>query len=584
MLGPMVRVRLLGPPGIEGDDGGPVALRGHKTWAVLARLVLAERPVPRRELALELFPDAVDPLGALRWCLAGLRKALDAPSALVGDPIDPDLPAHVIVDVTDLIAGHLDPAAPAGELLEGVDPRCGPEFETWLLIARQQVAGQIENDLRTRGVSALARGDHGLALTLAERLVRWAPFDEGGHVLLIRALVEAGRHQAATRHLEAVELRLVQELGVAPSDALRDAARVPIVEVPPGISAATQCATLLDTGRAAVQAGAVDAGVASLRRAVDCAERAGDQRLHAEAALALGTVLVRSVRGRDDEGDVLLEQAALLAGRAGADAIAALARAEQGYLDALAGRRAQAADHLRQARSLTGDDRAVLAAIEAVAGFDIAESGRTDEAVDHYESAVAHAHAAGDGRREAWAVALGAWALLRGGRTDDARGWAREARRCVDALGWTSFSPFVDAVDAELVIVAGPVPGDRPVALERAFAMSCELCDPCWEAVTARALALQAATAGDVDGALRWIAEARVRSQRTTDPWAGLVAHVLLTEAELRHAAGEVAPDAARDALAVAARCGLDGVLPRAVALISGGLAPPVTPAAAAPA
>ena len=43
--------------------------------ALLARVALAERPVGRRELAGQLFGEADDPLGALRWCLADLRRA-----------------------------------------------------------------------------------------------------------------------------------------------------------------------------------------------------------------------------------------------------------------------------------------------------------------------------------------------------------------------------------------------------------------------------------------------------------------------------------------------------------------------------
>ena len=81
------QVRLLGRPRIE-DDGQPCRQpRGFKSWALLARVALAERPVPRRELAAELFSDAEDPLGALRWSLADLRRSLGVPAALRGDPI-----------------------------------------------------------------------------------------------------------------------------------------------------------------------------------------------------------------------------------------------------------------------------------------------------------------------------------------------------------------------------------------------------------------------------------------------------------------------------------------------------------------
>ncbi|MEA2303620.1 MAG: hypothetical protein QOH43_900, partial [Solirubrobacteraceae bacterium] len=63
-------IRLLGKPQIE-RDGVPVQPpRGRKTWALLAYLVLCERPPPRSRVASLLFSEADDPLGALRWSLA----------------------------------------------------------------------------------------------------------------------------------------------------------------------------------------------------------------------------------------------------------------------------------------------------------------------------------------------------------------------------------------------------------------------------------------------------------------------------------------------------------------------------------
>ena len=57
---------------------------------------MTERPLSRRELSAELFPSAVDPLGALRWCLAGLRRALGSAEAFAGDPVVPALSGDVL--------------------------------------------------------------------------------------------------------------------------------------------------------------------------------------------------------------------------------------------------------------------------------------------------------------------------------------------------------------------------------------------------------------------------------------------------------------------------------------------------------
>src|SRR5664279_3692011 len=54
----MLTIRLLGAPGIE-RDGLPLrSPRGRKSWALLAYLLLAERPPNRRYLAEMLFSDA----------------------------------------------------------------------------------------------------------------------------------------------------------------------------------------------------------------------------------------------------------------------------------------------------------------------------------------------------------------------------------------------------------------------------------------------------------------------------------------------------------------------------------------------
>ena len=130
------RVRLLGYPRIE-DDGQPCPPpRGLKSWAVLARVALAERPVGRRELAAELFGEADDPLGALRWCLADLRRSFGLPTLLRGDPLSL-APASCGWMCRRLRTVRCPSADIGGGLLEGVELRNCPGFDTWLMLARQ---------------------------------------------------------------------------------------------------------------------------------------------------------------------------------------------------------------------------------------------------------------------------------------------------------------------------------------------------------------------------------------------------------------------------------------------------------------
>ncbi len=56
-----VAVHLLGRPGIEVDGASGYRFRSRKSWALLAFLLLAERPPTRSRLASLLFAEADDP-------------------------------------------------------------------------------------------------------------------------------------------------------------------------------------------------------------------------------------------------------------------------------------------------------------------------------------------------------------------------------------------------------------------------------------------------------------------------------------------------------------------------------------------
>lgn len=268
------QVRLLGPPRIE-DEGQPCPPpRGLKSWAVLARVALAGRLVGRRELAGELFGEADDPLGALRWSLADLRRSLGLPSLLCGDPLG--LAAGELwVDVRALEDGSLPVEEMGADLLEGIELRNCPGFDTWLLLARLDCAARVRQELRRRALSLLAAGEAAAAMTPAGRAATMDPLDEGAQELFLRVLVAAGRGGLASAHLASCEALFARE-GLVPSPALRSAARDPELAPRPRLRAGVIAASLLRAGTAALDAGAVDAGV----------EPAADERVGAVAAEA----------------------------------------------------------------------------------------------------------------------------------------------------------------------------------------------------------------------------------------------------------------------------------------------------------
>ncbi len=559
------RIQLIGQPAIIGESGERRTVRGFQCWALLARLLLGEREPTRQELATLLFPDTADPLGSVRWSLAELRRAVGSADVFTGDPVCTGLPDGTRVDVLELQNGTHDVDG-AGELLEGVHPRSGPELDTWLLVQRQRTAGLIDAGIRNEVMGALCAGDHDRALRLAEQGVSRSVLDERTHVMLIRALMAAGRHEAAAAHVEEAEQLLRSELGFEPSPALRSAARRHVADPPEGVSTRAVAASLLQSGLAAISSGAVDAGLDCLRRASREAELADDRQLLAECHFELGSSLVHSVRSHDDEGALLLRSAADHAQQVDHRRVAAGAWRELGYVDALAGRRPAAASNLQRAEALADGDPDLLAGIRSVAAFNLADWGRAADGLSAYEEALALAREAENRRREAWTLGLGGWAHLRAGDPTTAQRWLIECMSLVDALRWVAFGPWPRAVLAEVALVQGSLDGLQP-ELEETFALSCQLADPCWEGASARVTALVFQQAGDLGSARRWITDARARCMRETDVYVAMQAAILDTEIRIALAAEDLeqAEAGVRALLALAARAHMDDHLDQAV-------------------
>ena len=134
-------ITLLGTPQVERNAEAVTAPRGRKCWALLAYLLLRERPVSRLSLAELLFPDAEDPLRALRWTLVELRRALGGSEILHGDPLQLELPPGAEVDVLALTGDAPSSSVGDGQLLEGADFGATPAFDSWLAVERRRLAG-----------------------------------------------------------------------------------------------------------------------------------------------------------------------------------------------------------------------------------------------------------------------------------------------------------------------------------------------------------------------------------------------------------------------------------------------------------
>jgi DNA-binding SARP family transcriptional activator len=528
-----VRVRLLGQPRIDDGSGRPCqAPRGKKSWALLARVALAERPLSRGELAGELFGEADDPLGALRWCLADLRRCCGDPQLLRGDRVSL-APGELWLDVWALWDGCLPAAEIGGELLAGAEPRNCPSFDVWLMLARGRCAARSMEELRQAALRLLAEGKAEAAAEAAGRAAGLDHLDEAAQELFLRTLVAAGHPARAAVHLASCEAAFARE-GIAPSPALRAAARPPAGAATSGLRAAVVAGSLLRAGTAALDAGSADAGIETLRRAAEEAERARDQLLHADVLRTLGSALVHSVRGFDGEGAVVLHRALAAAKAAGSMSQVAEILRELAFVDVQAGRHTSADRALQEASAAAeaAGDPALRAGLLAIRGMNEADLGHHKVAAGLLTESADTARAAGRRRQEAWSAGVLARSLLLADQLEQARAAAERSIEICDRDRWNAFLPWPQALRAHCLAADGQWNQARDDA-EQAFALACQLGDPCWEGMAGRAIALIALHDGQGAAAMDWVSDAQRRSDRVSDRYVWVSGYVALGHLEI---------------------------------------------------
>ena len=522
-------VRLLGRPCLVGTGPEPYRMRSRKSWALLAYLLLTERPAGRGRLAELLFAEADDPLRALRWSLAEIRRALGEHGDIEGDPVVLTLGDDVQVDALLLLHGAwadaMEVAGLGGELLDGPVVRGAPAFESWLLSERRRLASAAEAVLHEAALGLLARGELDRARGFAVRAAAMSPLDENHQALVIRLYRLSGDDQAAERQYRAFARLLDDELGARPGAAV-EAARHERARTVVAVATASAVEAVVEAGAAAIAAGATDPGIASLRGAVALADGTGVAGLRVRSRLALAEALIHAVRGQDEEGQAHLHEVDRLALQDGDLAVVAQARAELGYVDFLRARYDRAERWLTDAVDLARSSPAVLAKATSYLGSVYSDLGSYPQAVDLLEGAVRVAGVADDPRRAAYALSMHGRVDLLCGRLDDAAVRLAESVALAERGHWLSFLPWPEALQGELHL-ARQEPGAAAQVLERAFARACQLGDPCWEGMAARGLALVAESAGRTELAFDTLLDARSRSNRVTDPYVWLDAHIL---------------------------------------------------------
>jgi hypothetical protein len=91
---------------------------------------------------------------------------------------------------------------------------------------------------------------------------------------------------------------------------------------------------------------------------------------------------------------------------------------------------------------------------------------------------------------------------------------------------WMAFSPWPETIRADVDLAEHRVDVARD-GYAHAYAMACQMADPCWEGVAARGLAMVEARTGQLSRAMTWLADGRSRCTRWPDPYQWVHASVL---------------------------------------------------------
>jgi DNA-binding SARP family transcriptional activator len=523
----VLAIHLLGRPSIDRGAAEAYQFRSRKSWALLAYLMLTERPPTRSQLASLLFGDADDPLRALRWSLNEIRRALGSDGAVDGDPVTLKLAADVVADVAVVTGGEWRDAVElpglGAELLDGVTIRGAAAFDTWLLSQQRRLAAANEAILHESALGCLSRGQLERAIEFAVRATALNSLDENHHSLLIRLYRLAGDDVRARAQYETCVSLLATSLGVAPGAAVEAALR----EVPAeSVADAVSIEAVVEAGSAAISAGALHAGLQSLRTAVRMADRACIGELRAASRLVLAEALIHSVGGLDEEGQAILHETVHIASVSGDASAAARAQAELGYVDYLRARYDRAAVWLGDALHSDSSSLSTVAKATTYLGAVSSDLADYPRALSLLDEAVRLSRSSDEPRREAYALSmLGRVSLLRGD-LPRATGFLTASIDLARRQHWLAFLPWPQSLLGEVQLLRGDSDAASET-LRQAFARACQIGDPCWEGISARGLGLLASACGEPDRAFELLTDARSRSSRLADPYIWLDIYIL---------------------------------------------------------
>lgn len=549
-LGPMFnpgvvgRIVLLGKPYVEGGDAC-ARLAGRKPWGLLTYLCL-RKEVTRADLADLLFSAVEDPAAALRWSLLQTRRGISGIATITehdgGLRFVPS--PDVTVDLLRVLSGDLSleeaKTIRSSELLQGFAFNDQPGFEGWLLLERRRIAAATVEAL-AGAASAMIHSEPDAALAMVAQATRVDPFNDSLHELAVEIHVARGDRGGAEAWLRHAAGIYRNELAEAlPETVRRPLDRTPPAPAQPLIRLDVTARALLDSAQARFDAGDYRGGVELARRAGADAATSGDRVLEARALIALAGILIHSLRGHDREAVGLLRRALNLARRLDRPELIADAEREIGYVAFLDGRYGAAEQALRRSVAATETTGDAAPSARALIYHALCESDRCDYGAAEATFELALARVPPD---EAALAAYGLAGLarlqVRMNRLAEGAENGRVATEAARKAGAVAIVPWALAWSAEASFLLGDATTAEALYSE-AFALGCEIGDPCWEVLALRGLALLAHDAGRIQQAKNLLADAIVRCRRLPDAYKWTEALVLTDLLEVDPAVRDV--------------------------------------------
>lgn len=228
-----LRLSLLGGWSLH-EDGEEIAVssNGQRLLAFLALHGRTQRDVA----AGVLWPDSDDQsaLANLRTTLWRLRRRVQG--AVISTQHEVELAPRVTVDVDGLVVAgrHLlhqecadSPAdcAQIGRDLAAHEPLLPGWYDDWVLAERERLQQLQVHALEVAAERLVQSRELASALEIAQAATLVEPFRETAHCAVVKVLLQQANPAQAIRHYQRYERLLSRELGIEPSDHLRQLVR-----------------------------------------------------------------------------------------------------------------------------------------------------------------------------------------------------------------------------------------------------------------------------------------------------------------------------------------------------------------------